>query len=113
LLELRYLRDVERPHRLPAGRRQRGVAGTWQDVWYEEFTTVVELDGRLGHAEAQGGWRDMARDNAAAVRSEVTLRYGWADVTTRPCEVAAQVAEVLRNRGWPRTPRKCGDSCRL
>ena len=41
----------------------------------------------------------------------VTLRYSWADVTQRPCQVAAQVAEVLQGRGWRGTPRPCGPTC--
>jgi hypothetical protein len=89
------------------------VAGTRQDVWYDRYATVVELDGRLGHADADGRWRDMGRDNAAALRSEVTLRYGWTDVAARPCRVAAQVAEVLRRRGWAGAAAKCGNSCDL
>ncbi len=113
LLELRYLRDVERAHGLPAGRRQKAVANTFQDVSYDGFATVVELDGRLGHADTDGRWRDMTRDNATAARGETALRYGWADVTTRPCAVAAQVVRVLRARGWSGTPRKCADSCEL
>jgi very-short-patch-repair endonuclease len=113
LLELRYLRDVERAHGLPKGRRQRAVANTFQDVSYDGFATVVELDGRKGHEDADGRWRDMTRDNASAARGETTLRYGWADVTARPCAVAAQVAGVLRARGWRGSPRKCVGSCEL
>jgi len=113
LLELRYLRDVERAHGLPPGQRQAGIARTRQDVRYDVFKTVVELDGRLGHADVERSWRDMARDNAAAARGEATLRYGWGDVVGRPCAVAAQVAGVLRARGWRGTPRKCVGPCDL
>ena len=47
LLELRYLRDVERRHALPAGLRQRAVENEFTDVFYRGFGLVVELDGRL------------------------------------------------------------------
>ncbi|HEV8527140.1 MAG TPA: hypothetical protein VGS60_06240, partial [Actinomycetes bacterium] len=44
-------------------------------------------------------FRDMRRDNAAVVRGEHPLRYGWFDVDERPCDVAAQVALVLARNG--------------
>jgi hypothetical protein len=102
-LEWRYRRDVERAHGLPTGSRQHvvevGVRRERQDVTYVEWRVVVELDGRLGHVGV-GAFRDMQRDNAAAVRGELTLRYGWTDVAGDPCRVARQIAAVLRTRGW-------------
>ena len=95
---MRYLSDVERAHGLPTGTRQRGVDGTRQDVHYDGYRTTIELDGRLGHADAASVWRDMTRDNAATLRGETTLRFGWSDVANQPCKVAAQVGAVLR---WP------------
>jgi Transcriptional regulator, AbiEi antitoxin len=116
LLELRYLRDVERRHGLPRANRQRPLGRDgrreWTDCAYEEFATIVELDGRLGH-DGPGAWRDMDRDNRNLVAGEATLRYGWADVVGRPCEVARQVATVLRIRGWRDHPCRCGDFCTL
>ena len=107
-LELRYLRQVERPHGLPEGRRQnRSAAGHVRDVVYDDFGLVVELDGRLGH-EGMGRFRDMNRDNLATMSGEVTLRYGHADVTGSPCSVALQVGAVLNGRGW----RSCFQPCR-
>ncbi|WP_427889729.1 hypothetical protein ACQHIV_40250 [Kribbella sp. GL6] len=90
LLELRYLRDVERRHGLPRGRRQRAVDGTFTDVSYVGLN--VELDGRL-HLVPQQRWRDLERDNRATLRAEATLRYGWFDVTNRPCDAAVQVLQ--------------------
>ncbi|PZS29960.1 MAG: hypothetical protein DLM59_11945 [Pseudonocardiales bacterium] len=117
LLEIRYLRDVERRHRLPEGRRQRavlrGARREWTDVSYDDYATCVELDGRLGHDQVTDAWRDMRRDNRAALAGEVSLRYGWLDVTGRACAVAGEVAEVLRARGWAGQPRRCGNSCCL
>lgn len=115
-LEWRYAKDVERAHGLPKPTRQAKVKVGGRiyirDVFYEEFATVVELDGRAAHPDDEAH-RDMRRDNASAGRQEVTLRYGWADVAGRPCEVAAQVAEVLRSRGWKDRPRRCGPSCAM
>jgi len=115
-LELRYFRDVERRHGLPRGVRQRARSrrgGRWyDDVSYDEFRTVVELDGRVAHPEDRR-WRDMARDNAGVASGRSVLRYGPADVTVRPCAVASQVAAVLRRNGWPGAPTPCGASCDL
>ena len=115
LLEIRYLRDVERRHGLPRARRQlatrrpdggRGYA----DVCYDEFGVIVELDGRVAHPE-HARWRDMSRDNAAAANGAAVLRYGWADVVQRPCAVAAEVAGLLNTAGWSGTLQRCGFTC--
>jgi hypothetical protein len=107
-LELRYLRDVERAHGLPVGRRNRYRGGLRHrsDVGYDDYGVLVELDGRLGHAE-DGRFRDFRRDNDFAVRSLVTLRYGWYDVTERSCEVAQQVGTVVASRGWTDLIQRC------
>ena len=73
---------------------------------HRAYATVVELDGRLGH-EGQGRFRDMRRDNAAALEGEQTLRYGWSDVHGEQCRVALQVAAVLSRRGWDGLPDRC------
>jgi hypothetical protein len=113
VLELRYLRRVERAHGLPPGTRQtpRGRRGGryYDDVRYP-FDTLVELDGRLVH---QAPFRDLRRDNAAAVAGLVVLRYGWSDVAGQPCAVAAQVASVLARQGWLGTARACGPDCMI
>ncbi len=116
LLEFRYVTRVERPHGLPAGHRQHLVvrAGQrqYQDVTYREYGLVVELDGQAAHP-AGSRWRDVRRDNASTAGGQGTLRYGWADVTGRPCFVAGQVADALAARGWTGAPRRCGRSCGL
>jgi hypothetical protein len=116
LLEYRYVTRVERPHGLPRGTRQRRVvrAGRcqYQDVAYDGWGTVVELDGQVAHPAGER-WRDVARDNASAAAGQVTLRYGWGDVTGTPCWVAAQVAATLAERGWAGAPRRCGRGCPL
>jgi hypothetical protein len=106
-LELRYLRDVERPHGLPRGTRQhRSRHRHLRDVVYEDFGVVVELDGRLGH-EGLGRFRDMVRDNHATLAGELSLRYGSVDVRGTPCRVAWQVATVLAVRGWRDPFQRC------
>jgi very-short-patch-repair endonuclease len=114
LLELRYLRDVERRHGLPVGHRQRRrdrPGGRWyDDVGYEEYRTVVELDGRAAHPDERR-WRDQHRDNVGVTEGLSVLRYGTAGVTERACEVAVQVATVLLRNGWPGPPVPCGPEC--
>lgn len=114
LLEHRYLNDVERGHGLPAGKRQwvtqRGRR-QYSDVAYEDYDTLVELDGRAAHPESSR-WTDIRRDNAHAADGRVTLRYGWTEVCEGSCEVADELARTLRRRGWTGTPHPCGPDCR-
>src|SRR5215469_9421007 len=114
LLEFRYITRVERPHALPPGRRQNPVrrAGRsqYQDLSYDGYALVIELDGREAHPEWYR-WADIRRDNATAAAGQVTLRYGWGDVTERPCQTAMEIAATLREHGWPGTPRRCDAAC--
>jgi hypothetical protein len=55
----------------------------------------------------------MHRDNVSVVQGRQVLRYGWSDVASRPCEVAAQVAEVLQRAGWRGAPRPCRPGCSM
>jgi hypothetical protein len=108
-LELRYLRDVERAHRLPRGARntpERTPSGRtrYRDVRYRGL--VIELDGVEAHP-ADRRFRDRARDNEVALAGELTLRYGWHEVVADPCAVAAQVATALRRQGWRGRPKPC------
>ncbi len=81
LLELRYLRDVERRHGLPAGERQavrprRG--GRWyDDVHYRGYHVRVELDGRAAHRSSGGG---VTPDGTTRQRLRVTPCCGTAGV---------------------------------
>jgi hypothetical protein len=113
VLELRYHRDVERPHGLPRGARQRmyrrGNHNEYRDVLYEAYLTAVELDGSATHRRDTRR-QDVARDNAAAEDGITTLRYGWLEVTASPCAVAAQVARVLERRGFTGA-RPCSAGC--
>lgn len=114
LLEHRYIRDVERPHGLPAAARQARTGTSrrsrYVDNLYEEAGLAVELDGQVAHAIEQR-WADMHRDNVHATAGIMTLRYNWADVTGQACTVARQVGEVLRQRGTSVTLRRCRPTC--
>lgn len=105
VLEWRFLQIVVRAHALPDPERQVVLrAGTRSDCLWREFGIVVELDGRVGHGDA---FRDMDRDNRLAMVGWVTLRYGWHDVTTRPCEVAWSLHQILQERGFQGSRTRC------
>ena len=110
VLELAYLRNVERAHGLPAGERQSPVdtvAGRgYLDVRYRQHATRVELDGRAAHPDHLRH-QDWERDNLAAERHEAPLRYLTPEVWEQPCRIAAQVGRALRHGGWPGTPTPC------
>jgi very-short-patch-repair endonuclease len=112
-LEYRYVRWVEVPHGLPRGRRQvrvrRGEHHEYRDVEYQDYGLVVELDGRAAHP-GDARWKDIWRDNATAATGERTLRYGWDDLTKRPCLVAEQVLQAL-GRSGPVKGHPCSASC--
>jgi hypothetical protein len=114
ILERRYVRDVERPHGLPAATRQARTAhqpgSRYVDNLYEEAGLAVELDGQAAHGLAQRR-ADMRRDNAHAAAGILTLRYSWADVTERPCAVAQEVGAVMASRGVSVSLRPCTPTC--
>ena len=110
-LELRYSRDVERAHGLPAAQRQarREIAGRvhYRDNWYAEYRVCVELDGPAYHRDEQV-WKDKRRDNLnLAEDGAETFRFGPLEVTELACESAGMVAAALGRNGWKGTPRPC------
>jgi very-short-patch-repair endonuclease len=114
VLEYRYIRRVERPHKLPVARRQARIrqrtGNMYLDNLYEEYEVCVELDGTAAHP-ADEQWLDKRRDNANAVSGLVTLRFGLLDLGDRRCETASAVATLLRRRGWTGSRRACGPGC--
>jgi hypothetical protein len=113
-LEYRYVRCVERPHGLPAAKRQvlilRGRQRQYLDNLYQEFGLGVELDGQAFHP-AEERWQDIGRDNAMAADGILILRYGWGDVSDRACRTAIQVGDAAAKRGWTGALRRCGPAC--
>jgi hypothetical protein len=111
-LELRYVRGVERAHRLPTAQRQTRVeqdtGSKYLDNLYDPYQVCVELDGTAAHP-ADEQWRDKRRDNWNLVREKtVTLRFGFRDLRDRQaqCATATAVATLLRDRG-PATGSPC------
>lgn len=82
--------------------RRRACTANWN------IASVGTYSGRIGHVE-EGMWRDRKRDNAHAVVGWLTLRFGWWEVVNSPCAVAADIAAVLRARGWTGLIRACAN----
>jgi len=114
LLEYRYVRLVERPHRLPAATRQAWVSAgqraRYLDNLYPDYGLCVELDGLQAHPDDQR-WHDLRRINAITEEGITVLRYGWTDINSRPCQTAAQIAAVLGQLGWGGTLSRCSAKC--
>jgi hypothetical protein len=113
-LENRYVRDVERPHGVPAAKRQvvitRGGRRQYLDNLYEEFGIGVELDGQAYHP-AEERWQDIGRDRALAADGVLVLRYGWGDVNDRACQAAIELGAAAQKRGWLGPLRPCSPTC--
>jgi len=106
-LEVRYARDVERPHGLPMMVRQRNPTGRARiDGLYESYGLIVEVDGRRYHSGLAASG-DAARDNAHLLSGFVTMRFTWREVAGDPCRVAREVGAALNSRGWQGTVRGC------
>lgn len=111
LLEVHYVRRVERPHGLPCGERQSPTdldegARRYRDIHYREYRTVVELDGRTAHPGHERA-RDRRRDNSETLAGNHSLRYGYGDVWERQCMLAVEVGSVIGREGWPGSPYPC------
>ena len=116
VLELRYVRGVERPHGLPAAKRQARVrqatGNRYLDNLYAEYRACVEIDGAAAHPEDEQ-WRDKSRDRWNAAHEGIdTIRIGVPDLINqeRQCLIAADVARWLSGRG-PKVGRSCGVEC--
>jgi hypothetical protein len=65
-LEFRWIKQVERPHRLPIPTRPYQLpSGTVAAGAYEEFRVLLELDGRRYH-DGEHRFRDWRRDNLSS-----------------------------------------------
>jgi hypothetical protein len=112
LLELRYVRGVERPHGLPAAKRQARIrhrtGSRYLDNLYEEYLVCIELDGTAAHPASEQ-WQDKRRDRRNRVEARIeTWRFGFLDLRNpgKQCETAAEVAVILADRG-PRVGHAC------
>lgn len=115
MLEADFAQTI-RLHGLPEPERQVRVVlpdgrVIYLDTLFRPFLVIAELDGRLGHSAAEDRFRDVDRDNAAALLGCLPLRLGSYDVVARPCTVAHRLGAILTARGWTGTLKLCGPSC--
>ncbi|TYL55037.1 hypothetical protein FXB39_05430 [Nocardioides sp. BGMRC 2183] len=112
VLERGYLHRVERAHGLPRGTRQRQSRATGrrtdQDVHYDGFGLIVELDGRAHHSGARAWDADARRDLAElAIADDLTARVTYGMVFGDGCRTAEQIAQLLHRRGWTGRLNRC------
>lgn len=112
VLERGYLHRVERAHGLPRPTRQRTSRATGkrtdQDVRYDDFDLVIELDGRAFHDNPRARDADARRDLAELATSDaVTARVTYGLVYRETCRTARWIADLLRRRGWTGRLRPC------
>jgi hypothetical protein len=106
VLELEYATNVEEAHGLPAAERQSEIKvdgrTLYEDVVYRvgSRTLTVRLDGRRFHSMQEVAFRDRRRDNASELAGRARLVFGYEEVSSDPCGVAGDVAQVLRREGW-------------
>jgi hypothetical protein len=112
VLEELYAVEVEQAHGLPPARRQGAfsVDGVtlYEDATYDHVGVplTVRLDGRT-HLVDSVAFRDRRRDNAGELAARSRLTFGWHDLSRDPCGGAAEVALVLRRRGWDGETVRC------
>ncbi|MEJ2885917.1 hypothetical protein [Actinomycetospora aeridis] len=113
ILETDWVLNVERPHALPAPRRQFRVVvdGQWraEDLLFEMplGDLIVRLDGWRYHADKRTAQIDRARDNAAELAHRARMTFGWDEVHEEPCPTAVLVGRRLRELGWEDELQRC------
>lgn len=112
VLERGYLHRVERAHGLPRPSRQRHSRATGrrtdQDVRYDDFGVIIELDGRAYHEGAVARNNDARRDLAELATSDaVTARVTYGLVFGDACRTASWIARLLQRNGWTGSLRTC------
>jgi hypothetical protein len=74
-------------------------------VTYDQQRFIVELDGRLWH-EWGSRVTEGLRDRRSAADGWLTIRVFWPDLV-HPCVLAAEIAAILRTRGWRGPLSRC------
>lgn len=111
LAEHRFLTRVIRAHGLPGFAAQVATDAGRADFNCSEFGVRAEVDGLAFHA---GSFRsDRRRDRKASAQGVTTIRATWWDVDQEPCDVARDLAQTLRWRGWSGAPLACSPTCPL
>lgn len=95
-LEVRYVRQVERAHRLPTAERQFIVPETGHraDFAYPRHRRLIETDG-LAYHQGEAAERDARIDAEHAAAGWSTIRLTWTQVAGTPCLAARTVADAI------------------
>ncbi|MEP6796734.1 MAG: hypothetical protein ABI890_01240 [Lapillicoccus sp.] len=109
VLEVRYVRDVERAHGLPQGTSQQATARgkRHHDRGYPDQHLLVELQGLAFHSSASAQIRDGRRVREGLGEGWTTVPAYWSDVVVTPCALAVEVGTLLGLRGWSGVPHRC------
>lgn len=112
-LEIAGVKRILKAHALPSGQGQVREHINGGAVVRDRLVLglIIEFDGRLGHADPYGRFRDLDRDNAAVLSGRPTLRFGWTDVYENPCEAADQVGKALAVLGVRAELVRCSITC--
>jgi hypothetical protein len=112
-LEIAGTRRILKAHGLPTGRGQVREQANGRSIIRDRVVggVIIEFDGRLGHSDPGGRFRDLDRDNAAVLTGRPTLRFGWTDVYDHPCRAADQIAEALTRLGTNPNMEPCSAGC--
>lgn len=105
-LESAFRRLIKR-HGLPTPQINVHVAGHRVDAYFPDHHLIVELDGRITHAD---DWRPAFEQDRARVVEIMattgipTIRFTWDQITRRHQETAAKLEQILeaRQRGAQR-----------
>jgi len=106
-LEVRFVRDVIRPHGLPTGRLQLSTRAGVHDVGFDTEKVLVELDGLAFHGDLRSRVADSRRDRCGAAPGWLTVRVVWVDAALHACSTAVDMGAVLNDRGWAGRVRPC------
>lgn len=112
LPELILVTRVLRPHGLPEMQRQVSSDGgvTRVDLKESGLGVGVEVDGRTWHA-GERFHSDRRRDRKSAGSGDVTLRVSPLEIQHIPCDIALDIATVMRRRGWTGRFTACSPGC--
>ncbi|MBW8173965.1 endonuclease domain-containing protein [Ornithinimicrobium sp. Arc0846-15] len=71
------------------------------DMWHEQARLAIELDGQAYHSGDAARQRDLTRDADLATLGVLTIRFTYADITSRPQWCRDRVRRILSTRLRP------------
>jgi very-short-patch-repair endonuclease len=106
VLEARLLRVIRRHRTLPEPVaqyevREQGRFVARVDFAYPERKIAIEADGYRWHSDAARWRRDLSRRNELTRAGWLVLHFTWADVSSRPRDVAATILAAISRASVP------------